>query len=129
VLRDIGTLGGNFALAQAVNNRGVVAGMSNEAGGASRAFIWDGVMRPIPGLGSGSSVAGINDRGAIVGMINSGMSYLFDDNTITRLDTLPAVREKGFLLLSPEAINNRGWIVGWAFRAERDTAAFILIPR
>ena len=129
VLRDLGNLGGNFNVATAINNRGVVVGIANDATRMSAAFIWDGVMRRIPGLGSGSRPSAINDHGAVVGIIDSAFGFLFEDNTVTRLDTLPAVQEKGFRLVDPLAINNRGWIVGWAWRAERDSAAFVLIPR
>ena len=127
-LRDLGDLGGTFNVATAINNRGTVVGIADD-GTMSAAFIWDGVMRRIPGLGSGSRPTGINDHGAVVGSINSAIGFLFDDNTVTRLDTLPAVQAKGFRLVEPLAINNRGWIVGWAWRGDRDTAAFILIPR
>ncbi|HUH08311.1 MAG TPA: cell wall-binding repeat-containing protein [Egibacteraceae bacterium] len=67
---DLGTLGGEFTQAHAVNSSGHVVGESRDAGGAQRAFLWtpQGGMVDLGTLGGSGAVArGINDAGQIVG--------------------------------------------------------------
>jgi probable HAF family extracellular repeat protein len=66
VMTDLGTFGGTYSSATDVNNRGVVVGVSSD-GAVTRAFYYDGVMRPVCGLMVTSDAQGINDRGWIVG--------------------------------------------------------------
>lgn len=67
---DLGTLGGRFGSANALNNRNQVVGESQTTTFASHAFLWkDGTMADLGTLpGHNISIAyDINDRGQIVG--------------------------------------------------------------
>src|SRR5437667_4373617 len=59
---DLGTLGGTYSAAQAINNR-----ESSTASGELHAFLWhDGTMVDLGTLGGTSSTArGINERGQV----------------------------------------------------------------
>jgi probable HAF family extracellular repeat protein len=69
---DIGSLGGTFGVAGAINNRGQVTGYSNRAGDDfHHAFLWPGRDGKIVDLGtlggSGSEAKAINDSGYVTG--------------------------------------------------------------
>ncbi len=67
---DLGTLGGNHAEANGLNNRGQVVGWSLDADGRNQAFVWqNGRMTGLGFLPGGtSSVAmAINNGGKITG--------------------------------------------------------------
>jgi len=68
VMTDLGTLGGNLSAANAINNRGQVAGESSTASGEMHGFLWEhGTMKDLGTLGETSCAYGINNRGEIVG--------------------------------------------------------------
>jgi len=72
VMIDLGTLGGDFSLANAVNDLGQVVGESKTVGGEIHAFQWDrGTMSDLGTSGETSSAHGINNQGEIVGAISS----------------------------------------------------------
>jgi probable HAF family extracellular repeat protein len=67
---DLGTLGGAWSRAEAVNNSGQVAGTSADAGRRARAFVYaGGAMKDLGTLEghTGSYAGGINDAGDVVG--------------------------------------------------------------
>ena len=66
---DLGTLGGTFSFAGAINERGQVVGYSETASGEIHAFLWhQGVMTDLGTLGGTISQAfTINERGQVVG--------------------------------------------------------------
>ena len=68
-MTDLGTLGGTFSFAVAINDLGQVVGSSTTTTGEIHAFRWQaGVMTDLGTLGGTSSEAhAINGRGRIVG--------------------------------------------------------------
>jgi probable HAF family extracellular repeat protein len=71
-LIDLGTLGGSCGVPNALNNRGQVVGLSDDAGDVDyHAFLWPGKnhkMQDLGTLGGCCAIANwINDEGAIVG--------------------------------------------------------------
>lgn len=128
---DLGTLGGTFSVATGVNNHGVVVGASWDEARDAYAFVHDGTImrRLLPGLPAPQTATAINDRGAIVGNLGQNGSYLYEDGEVTLLESIPEVRAGGWTRLVPTAINNRGWITGWASRPGQSSRAFVLVPR
>ncbi|WP_218824694.1 hypothetical protein [Asanoa hainanensis] len=116
VMRDLGTLGGQFSHAFAINDRGQVVGTSQNADGVNHGFVWeDGRMTSL-GLFVPDD---INNRGQISGFqrygdVNSTAALLRRDR-VTRLDLRTT---------SAMAINNAGTVVGYLtdYVAERNTA-------
>jgi probable HAF family extracellular repeat protein len=134
---DLGTFGGNFSGAGAVNNKGQVVGWALTSkpdpfslilvsigglgsGPQTRAFLWQkGHMRDLGTLGGLDAMAGlVNDRGQV-----AGVSYTNEDpNPTTGYPTLhPFLWENGKMIDlgtlggtvgGPIAINNRGQVVG-----------------
>jgi probable HAF family extracellular repeat protein len=70
IVKDLGTFGGTFSWAFALNNRGQVVGFSSLPDGSRHAFLWQaGVMIDLGTLGGPNSTAfAINERGAITGV-------------------------------------------------------------
>jgi probable HAF family extracellular repeat protein len=111
---DLGTLGGPFSSANAVNDRNQVVGISYIDAISLRAFLWEeGRMIQLPSLdgGASSSANGINDKGQIVGSASDAAfkvhAVLWEDGRITDLGELP-----GALNCSATAIDNHGHVVG-----------------
>jgi probable HAF family extracellular repeat protein len=116
-LRDLETLGGRITMADAINNRGDIVGRAED--GAGRFFMvrWHAsggapeklIERCVPGA--------INDRGDIVcSHQDTGDALLYEDGAITTLNDLPAMRAGGWQTFTPLGINDRGWIVGTAWK-------------
>jgi len=114
---DLGTLGGTFGQAWALNNRGQVVGYSDLVGDNTgvHAFLWDqkGGMQDLGTLG-GATGAGtsINDAGDIVGgdsrADGSGGSFLWRHGVMTDLGTAVGANISSQAL----SINSRRQIVG-----------------
>jgi len=108
-IADLGTLGGAYSRAEAVNDRGDIVGGSTTAAGEWHAFLWSrGRMMDLGTLGGAYSVAlDINNRGEVVGVsyTESGETYpfLWADGRMTALEGLNC---------SAEAINDRGQVIG-----------------
>jgi len=125
----LGTLGGNSGIGNGINASGQVAGYSQNASGAYRAFISNGdQLIDIGDLGGGSAVAyGINDAGQAVGSAvtkdGSNHPFLYSNGQMTDLGTLGSP-EGGQWWNSAEGVNNSGVVTGYGYTASSGLAAF-----
>jgi probable HAF family extracellular repeat protein len=105
-MRLLGTLGGTWSHAYAVNNLDQIVGCSETAGNASRqAFLYQqGAMSVLPSPGDGNACAyGINKQGDVVGMATvsgQGMGFLYQGGASHLLQDVlrPADRDAWHLL-------------------------------
>jgi len=116
-MTDLGTLGGSTSYGQAINDRGIVVGLSYLPGDAVfHAFIaWRGRMADLGTLpGAANSWAyGVNNLGQVVGFsgnnLNDYHAFLWDRvNGMQDLGTLGGVRSYA------NAINDAGQVVGYS---------------
>lgn len=110
---DLGTLeGGTFSAARAINDAGLIAGISNGTGfeDGEHVFLYeDGVMTDIGFLGDNTRVYGINNRAQVVGT-SGGVGFLYTDNRMIDLNSLIAC-PRGWRIGVAYAINNAQQIV------------------
>lgn len=124
-IRDLGTLGGDFSEALAVNVDGRVVGWSTTRNGERHAFVHDGIsMSDLGTLGGGSSAAlAINAGGHVVGWstTETGAVHAFhhDGFTMRDLGTLGGADSTAV------AINLLGQVVGWSLTAEGAVRCFL----
>lgn len=113
ILAELGTLGGAWSHAEAINDRGVVVGASANAAGLVRAFIHErGRMRELGTLGGPHSQAfDVNDRGVVVGSAGNasgGVQAFVHDGVMRALFRMPRPQD----VSEAHAINNRNQVVG-----------------
>jgi probable HAF family extracellular repeat protein len=127
---DIGTLGGTFGEANAVNNKGWVVGDATLPGNRVRhAFLWrKGLMKDLGTLGGPNSIAlfPLNERGEITGFSDTSTPDLLGEDFCgfgTNLICLPFLWQHGMMTPLPTLggnngqaleVNNRGQVVGVA---------------
>ena len=141
-ISDLGTLGGNIALAGSLNEQGQVAGFASNAvpdpfsfyyfaifgssnGTQTRAFLWDekNGMRDLGALGTGTDAIAffLNARGQVAGVSYTNAT----PNPTTGIPTLdPFLWDKrngmqdlgtlGGTFGEPTALNNRGEVIGFS---------------
>jgi probable HAF family extracellular repeat protein len=93
---------------QAVNSSGMVAGWSDNAAGARRAFVWSGgVFTAIPSLGGTLSEArDVNDAGQVVGR-SGAQGFLWSGSTLYDLGVVLGATSSEAL-----RINEAGQVIG-----------------
>jgi len=109
---DLGTLGGNSTIADAINGAGQVTGSSNLNTSTSHAFLYSGgKITDIGSLGGSSALGlGINSIGQVVGYSTqadgSYRGFLYSNGTMSALPTLAGNYGTAY------GINNSGQIIG-----------------
>jgi probable HAF family extracellular repeat protein len=111
-ITDLGTLGGRYSRATAVNDSRCIVGASLIDDGPMHAFVWRGSMVDLGTLGGASSEAwDVDDLGRIVGVAddNDGnrRAFLVADGPMQDLGALPGARASEAF-----GINDAGHIVG-----------------
>lgn len=131
VMSDLGTLGGVFSYARAINNRGNIVGFADPGDGTPHAFLYsNGSMTDLGTFGFTSSDAhAINDLGQVVGTVASSgdtLAFLFDQGEGILLNgLLPA--DSGWSLTGAFGINKSGVIVGVGYH-NGELRAYSLTP-
>lgn len=114
---DLGTLGGTYARAYAINNSSQIVGVSRPAAGPQRATYWEKIsqtawsihqLSAAPGE-TQSGAAGINDRGVIAGWTYSVGN---DGDPVRWLSPASAPQNLGAFGMEAGGINFAGQIVG-----------------
>jgi len=109
---DLGTLGGAYSFATALNDRGQVVGSGRTAGGVDHAFFWsNGVMQDLGTLGgSFSGAVAISANGQVTGMAyysdREAHAFLWDGH----MTDLGALHD--FAASWGVAVNARGDVIG-----------------
>ena len=114
VLRDLGTLGGNFSQGNSINASGQVAGNSYVAASSpGRGFMWTGAAMIELGIpGATSAAYSINASGDVVGYTGLGpetsatRAFLYHGGSLVLLPTLGGNDGRAY------GINDRGQITG-----------------
>ena len=132
-VEDLGSLGGRYLAATAMNAAGDIVGSAETADGSLHAFRWTraGGLEDLGTFGGVESQAtGINDRGDIVGF------YFEAGFLVTHAFFLPAggtVQAQSSDIFQTTGLANGGWFTGAAgnapFRARPDGAVEVLSDR
>ena len=113
---DLGTLGGTFGTANAVNNSGSVVGFANLPGDTeSHAFLWSkGIKSDLGTFGGPNSFANsLNERGEIVGGAETSTpDPLGEDFCGSNVICLPFLWQDGHMVPLPTLGGNNGFAFG-----------------
>jgi probable HAF family extracellular repeat protein len=137
-LQDLGTLGGSFSTANAINENGEIIGGGTTAGDlAFHAFLWmQGSFTDLGTVGGGdcSSAFGINSKTQVVGQsfdcanpVLGQRAFLWENGSIIDLNVF-VPPGSDLTLTEVEQINDRGEMFGIGTRANGEDRAFLLIP-
>jgi uncharacterized membrane protein len=108
-VRTLGTLGGLFGNALAVNRRGIAVGTADDAHGVAQPVIWRDTVPERLSTGLAHSIPlAVNAAGQVIGsgVDASPSGWVWSQGRTTRL----SVRDHR--IARPEAINDRGVVVG-----------------
>lgn len=136
-LGPVGTLGGGFGSASAINANGIVVGDSNVPAGQDHAFyatVSGGVytLSDIQTLGSNGAATAINTAGTAVGYftdingLNSRAFLYTVGGGMVDLNSLVTNIATGYTLASANGINDNNQITGTAINGAGVTRAFLL---
>jgi len=116
-------------IAYNLNDHGLIVGMADR-----RATLWNGMQATFLG-GVGSVASDVNNRGWVVGTVHEPVwdepmtAMLWHDGQSIDLNSFmsQADRDAGWRLVSANAINDHGWIVGSAVNVQGDSSTpFVL---
>lgn len=122
---DLGTLGGGYSRALAINDSGTVVGTAGNSASDTRAFVYvNGSMSDIGTLGgSNSSANAINNNGQIAGVADSAsgsFAFMYTPGVdILNLGALP-----GGPFSRAQGINDAGTVVGGSLVGDFPLASF-----
>jgi len=124
---DLGTLGGTFSDAIAINDRGQIAGTSTTASGHARSFIWQrGKLMDLGTLTGGSMrTTAMNNRGDVVGIETELPDGLITHAFLWRGGVLRDLGTLGGDSANAWNINDRGQVVGDSVTTYGSTHAFL----
>lgn len=136
-VQDLGTLGGDTSIAFGVNNRGEIVGVSTLASTPPmgitprHAFLYaNGAMTDLAPSLTNSEASAINDAGIIIGFADfngSSRAALYQTGAVWDLNTL-LDQPSALTIVSANAINSMGEIVGNAITPSGDVHAVLLTP-
>jgi probable HAF family extracellular repeat protein len=137
ILKDLGTLGGDFSIANWINDEGEIVGVASTTGEATvHGALWkNGVITDLgPLTGECASQAfAINSKGQIVGQSfpcdgSTPQAVIWEtDGTVHDLNAL-VQQGSGLVLTDPKIINDAGAIVVEGFLSNGDQHSVVLIP-
>jgi len=120
ILRDLNASAGT---ARGFNDRGEIVGMTS-FGHGPEPYVYDGTVRQIPGAYSYAGAVGINNQGQILGSGEGIYGFLMEQGEAVTIDKLAGAP---WHHSEPQAINDRGWIVGQG--GSPDFHALLLVPK
>lgn len=131
-IQEVGTLGGDYSEAFAINDGGQVVGRAGFFGveSPSQAFIWDndGGIEPVgPSFGpSGSTAYGINELGRVAGAFRiDGGIHAFRWTETGGMEDLGGPTGEFGVWGEATDINDSGMVVGWSKLSHLDFRALV----
>jgi probable HAF family extracellular repeat protein len=132
-MTDLGTLGGNYSEAYAINKAGDVVGTADitKSSRDQHAFLWSNASGTMTDLGTLTGddeyiyATDINNAGRVIGYTNND-AFTWYKGTMTDLNTL-LPENSGWKIIRVYAINNHGQIAGLGTFDGGDTYTAVLL--